>query len=475
MAYEPRTTARPGYEPRDAKYNDPMRVGRRQTPAEIEAEIEATRRRIEDRLNVIQGETAPSRLLEKGLGTDLSSPIDTASALLERAKHNPLGAGLIAAGLAALYFNRNERPVERTDPAYRAEVPGPATTDAAERVAYDIAALKGQANAIADDTRAAKDRLTSQVSSTAGAFRSDAERTSRDVSEAYADAKLSAMTKAEKAKFKAMSAAEQAKLKAKWAYESASDTVSDWADDARDAFERAPTVMRERADYAGRWVQENPVTAGLIGLALGAAAASVFAAKRSNAPRSRAAATRDLYRSSNGYETSEYLQEQAMRRKAGAGTAVSATRSGSTGTQASAPKSAANPARSTANQMARRAPATAKETTGKSVSTEASSTVKKASTKSKGSSAKTRSSANKGATRAASSKSSATKSSAAKPATSKAKASPAKATPKVKAASMSPSPSTNGTAKTYSAAAPASTRSPSTSGRPASSDAPKPN
>ena len=127
-----------------------------------------------------------------------------------------------------------------------------------------------------------------------------------------------------------------------------------------DAISHAPTYARERAEYAGSWVQENPVAAGLIGVAAGAVAASVVAASRSRAPRSRAEATRKLYRQADGYSTAEELQRYATRRPSPYVPTAPVRRSSAyESTRTSAPPSAANPARSSASQAARRAPSTA--------------------------------------------------------------------------------------------------------------------
>ena len=59
----------------EGPYANPMSAGQRRTPDQIEDDIEATRARIEARIESLTAQTAPSRLLETTLGADLSLPV----------------------------------------------------------------------------------------------------------------------------------------------------------------------------------------------------------------------------------------------------------------------------------------------------------------------------------------------------------------------------------------------------------------
>ena len=373
---------RPAEPPRNTQatgaYANPMDAGARRTPDQIERDIEATRARMEARLEALSHDVAPATLLQNSLGANLNSPTETMNALYERARHNPLAAVLIGGGLAALYFgSRATDPVaERRarEAEVDREVPGPATRDAAERVAYDIQALKGHARAVGEDVSAARARLGSQAS----AASTSASDTAASLSRSAEEARDYAAGTAASAAAAARDTYERTTSRVSSAYERASERVSEAYDEAADALSHAPTYARERVDYATSWVQENPIAAGLIGLAAGATVASVVAAAQSNKPRSRREATRQLYRRSDGYQTAEELQRYATRRRSPYASSYASTRTGTgaagTGTRNPAAPTTPNMADSTANQGARRAPATAKETDN-TVSTSARSTV----------------------------------------------------------------------------------------------------
>ena len=380
MAYDPRTPRAP-----HGRYDNPMAAGQRRTPDQIEDDIEATRARIEARLEGLSAQTAPSRLLESTLGADLSSPSDTINSLYLRARSNPISAGLIGAGLVALYLGRKtEDPVAIARARREAErdagreVPGPATRDAAERVAYDIAALKGHARSVGDDVSAAASSARAGLTSSAQSTRRSTSAIADDAARTYSDTKAAASAGASSIADTARETYGSVAETARETYASVAETVSDAYEGAADRLSHAPTYARERAQYAGSWVQENPVAAGLIGLAAGAVAASVLATARSRAPRSRAEATRQLYRQADGYSTSEEIQSYATRRAPAASTA--GIRRGGTGTLTDDVPAAASPARSTASQGARRAPKTAAQTVGKTTTTSADSTVAKTTT-----------------------------------------------------------------------------------------------
>ena len=370
---DPNATGRPATV--FGNYANPMSAGQRRTPDQIEADIAATRARIESRLEGLSAQTAPARLLETTLGADLSSPTNTIESLYLRARSNPISAGLIGAGLLALYLGRKtEDPVAIAHARREAErdanreVPGPATRDAAERVAYDIAALKGHARSVGDDVSSVAASAKAGLTSTRDSTSSLADDAARTIEETKASATAKAGSIA---------------ATARETYDSVAETVSETYEGVTDKLSHAPTYARERAQYAGSWVQENPVAAGLIGLAAGAVAASVVAASKSKAPRSRAEATRRLYRQADGYSTAEELQRRATRPAPVSSTAGVRRASPGADTRTSAVPGAANPARSTASQAARRAPATAAETVGKTTSTSAKSTVGKTATKPK--------------------------------------------------------------------------------------------
>ena len=277
-------------------------------PSEIQAEIEATRRRLEQRLDNLGHDLHPTNLVSSALGTGdgTQDTSEMLAAVAHRAKQNPLGTGLIVAGLAAMFFGRNsadqgalERraydpayapnrvyanpaygaPYDRNLPTYdgeggRPRLPG----DPADRVAEDIHALKAQTGALRDRASARAQDLSDQAEAAMDSVKETISDTVDSVRDTVSSAYASVTGSAEEMSREARIRAEQARYQAR----------------------RSPVVAKARAEQAIDWVRENPVPSGLMALALGATVASFLAPK--SQPRSRADAARRLHEEARAEE-----------------------------------------------------------------------------------------------------------------------------------------------------------------------------
>ena len=290
---------------------------------EIEADIEATRRRLESRLDRLGDEFHPTNLVSSALGTDgREGTGEMLSAVAHRARQNPLGTGLVVAGLAAMFFGRNQAredayvgpyesrdmdpalarnkvhanpayaaPYDRNLPTYDGERGMPRHPgDPADRVAEDIHALKAQKDALAAQASGRADELSRQAGDAVDAVRDTVSGAVESVKDAVSSAYDTVTGKADETYRRASLTAEEYRREARYRTERAKM-------EAR----RAPVVARARAEQAVDWVRENPVPAGLMALALGATVASILAPK--SQPRSRYGAARELYEDAREEET----------------------------------------------------------------------------------------------------------------------------------------------------------------------------
>ncbi len=238
-------------------------------PEAIEDEIEQTRSRIEHRLEVLSHNVSPSNLISRALGTEQHSLPDAFNAAINVARSNPLAACLAFAGLAGLAIGGAREPA-RAPGSINAQTSHP---DPAKRIGESAAALKQRATAAADSVQESAISLANQVSD-------GAVSTATTISEAATDASRYARETA---------AAVSDTTKRSYAQvEAATDAISQ-------EIKNVPTRARAGGEHAFAWIRENPLPAGLIAVAVGAAAASVATARRSETPQSRLTAGRELY------------------------------------------------------------------------------------------------------------------------------------------------------------------------------------
>lgn len=240
-----------------------------QSPQAIQNEIEQTRSRIEQRLEVLSHDVSPGNLISRALGTEQASLPDAVNSAVQVARANPIAACMALAGLAGLAIGGTRNPATSN--------PQPATTthhpDVAKRVGDSAATLKERAAQAAERVQKTATDLTNQVSgtasSTAEAVSSSAASTSGFVRETAA-------------------AVSDTIERTVGQIEAASGTVTR-------ELKAAPVRARVSGDHAVAWIKHNPVPAGLAAIAAGAVAASIFTARRAETPATRAEAGRELF------------------------------------------------------------------------------------------------------------------------------------------------------------------------------------
>lgn len=236
----------------------------------IEDAIEQTRTRIEGRLGDLADQMSPKRVINKLFRTESESPLDIAENMVQKARDNPIPALMIGAGVAGLILGG--RRVTSSRPGY-----GPAgdltrsdmasSGDPADRIAENAGHLKRRASEARENLGAA-----------ASDFRDTAEAKLSSASETAAGVLDSASEHASKA------GEAIAKHSADFSRR-AGEAVADIGANVQMSAHRVKHELRQAklgADSAAVWVRENPIPAGLAALAIGAAAASIFAARQKN-------------------------------------------------------------------------------------------------------------------------------------------------------------------------------------------------
>lgn len=218
------------------------------SPEYLEDRIAETRARFDRHASALSASLAPDRLLNDAIGARSDAPADTLDALVQTARTAPVSFLLAGIGLAGILMNNRKRPV-------MPEHPLPVGTDPAERTGEHIHALKAQARSVAEDAGEAAGALQDKAAGlVAGAAAGVSEMGTTTA--AYADA----------------------------AYRSGVAGYRISRNHAAHYVREAPGRGAQLAGDAGSWVRDNPVTAGLAALALGAAAASFLAYRREDGP-----------------------------------------------------------------------------------------------------------------------------------------------------------------------------------------------
>lgn len=237
-------------------------------PEYIEDSIENTRARIEDGLGDLADQMSPSRMIGSLFNSNGDSPLEMAENLVQKARENPVPALMIGAGLAGLILggrgmstrNGDGEVTGGPDSARRA-----VSGDPAERIAENAAHLRKKASDVRDN-----------IGETASELRETAKA-------GIASARDAATGAIESASSYAAQANEAVARKSSELRDRTGEMVSDASlrvETSKNRMRHELRQTRVRADTAAAWVRENPIPAGLAALAVGAAAASLFSARR---------------------------------------------------------------------------------------------------------------------------------------------------------------------------------------------------
>ncbi|WP_099864843.1 hypothetical protein [Pararhizobium haloflavum] len=284
----------------------------------IEEEIDGIRERMRTRMDSAAKEFSPRAIAARMTGKQDPSTTEIIDWAVSKATSNPIATALVAAGLVGFATQTNER----TRVASRRQL-----DDGARRV-------RGYASS------------------------------ARDAVRGYAhDAADIAVEKADDALHYARETGDNA-----------GRAISRGAHDAELAARRAAERSREVGREGTEWVRRNPTATGLFALALGAAAASVFAARRKD----------DVVLHALGYDEPAPAPKSGTKRKPStaktAGASSGAAKSKAKAKPAAGKKAAASKS-STATQKRKAAASGAKATAAKARATRATKGPSKAATK----------------------------------------------------------------------------------------------
>jgi hypothetical protein len=193
---------------------------------QIEQEIDGIRERMRGRINRAADELSPKAMASRLVGKDDPSMTDMLDWAMTTARNNPVATSLIAAGLASFALQSDSR-----------------VRDATRReVAQGSRKLRGYAG---------------EATETAKGYLHDA----ADI---------------------AVETADEAAHYVRETAERATRTITRSAHDAEDAVRYATDRSVELGRDGAEWVKRNPTATGLFALAIGAATASYFAARRND-------------------------------------------------------------------------------------------------------------------------------------------------------------------------------------------------
>lgn len=253
------------------------------SPEYIEDDIERTRLRIEAKLNRLGDEISPNRILRSAFGANGHSTTDLLEAIAAKARENPVSALLIGAGIAGIVLKSGRDRSENDEFATAGHVNelnhAGKSSDLADRIAQNAALLKNKAGNLRDGVEDSAAGIRTRLEEETQELKDLTAQTGANVKE-YAKSSIEAVEKA------ASNVRSQSLAMAR-------DTERHLHSAGRHIGDQVQRT-RERADVATEWVKENPVPAGLMALAFGAAAASLLSARKSG----------------NSEDASEYSEER---------------------------------------------------------------------------------------------------------------------------------------------------------------------
>lgn len=233
----------------------------------IEENIKRIQERMSSRVETISGDLNLSSLASRTLGAKGDSPSELMDAAIGTVKQHPIPAALIGAGLVGLLASQKSRanpgsdfaPTTPSDTHYQTPASFAAkSSDPAERVASHVDDLKSEAQRVKASASEKLENAKSTVGDKVG-------HAADQVKQVYANAKSSAETGSAQLKDQAGQLG---------------GSVSATGETFKRRVGDVPDQMRDTSSKAVEWAKENPVPLGLMALALGAAAATVFTARK---------------------------------------------------------------------------------------------------------------------------------------------------------------------------------------------------
>ncbi len=240
----------------------------RETEA-IEDNIKRIQDRMSERVEHLTDDLSLSSIASRTLGANGEKPGELVDAAINSVREHPIPAALIGIGLVGLLVSQKARPAQTA-----ANVPVPydpsvaganANSSAADRVAAHVADLSTEAGRLKAAAGQKIDSAQNAARDAADTARTYASEKADEVKQAYSSARSSVGAQSERLK-------EQTR--------EFGDTVAGQAESLKRHVEDVPRQVRRSTENATDWARENPVTLGLMALAVGAAAASFFTAKK---------------------------------------------------------------------------------------------------------------------------------------------------------------------------------------------------
>ena len=245
-----------------------------QRTEQIEDAIENTRSRIDSRLDQMGDTFSPAGFLSNLLGEDGQPASNIGASLVNKARENPFSALLVGAGLAGFFIagrarSNGQHDVKPERPLGESHVDPMVSGDPAERVGQRVHDLKNQAESI-------RDGVTDNVEDLNRAAKDGMDLARRSVRRSFDDVSDKVTNLAEKTADVVNQSSSQAKERGR----EYADRLHSQANAAGHAVRKQADRSRDGVESAANWVRDNPIPAGLMALAAGAAAASILAAKR---------------------------------------------------------------------------------------------------------------------------------------------------------------------------------------------------
>nr|WP_306264082.1 hypothetical protein [Pararhizobium sp. IMCC3301] len=240
----------------------------RETEA-IEDNIKRIQNRMSERVDHLTDDLSLSSIASRALGANGEKPGELVDAAINSVREHPIPAALIGIGLVGLLVSQKARPAQsaaNVPVPYNASVAGArSNSDPADRVASHVADLSSEAGRIKAAAGQKIDSVQNAARDAAGNARSYASEKADDLKQAYSSARSGIGAQSDRLK-------EQTR--------EIGDTLAHQAESMKRHIEDVPKQVRQSTTNAADWARENPVPVGLMALALGAAAASFFTAKK---------------------------------------------------------------------------------------------------------------------------------------------------------------------------------------------------
>lgn len=227
----------------------------------IEDDIERIRERMGTSIERLGSELNPGRMIKSAFGTEGTSGNETLDMVATKARENPIPTALVGIGLLGIFLSRGHKG-SGAKPAQRSSTRGQ-TGEPSERVGKHLADLQEGADqaieSASNKVATANAHVKSEVKAAKNSLENASTRLATSISENATAAKDAISTGAEDASIRAAAARKLAAEKLR----------------------QVPADTTVKAKGAVDWVKENPVPAGLMALAAGAALSSFFTTRSS--------------------------------------------------------------------------------------------------------------------------------------------------------------------------------------------------